>query len=282
MPSPAPLPGAAGGRAAGSLAPEQPGAGPGKEFPRPPSISEPATKERPGWPLAAPPSAPPILPAREPREPSMRPAEAAHRGHRAAAGPARAGPHGGGARPLLHPDAGRLGRRGHQDRDPDRRHRAQLRRLPQQGHGLGLPRHQPQQAGHRHRPEIAGGRRGAAAADPDCRCAGHQYPPRRHGPAGLRAGAVPGAEPAAGLRGRHRLRPGRPAPRPAGLRRDHPGRLRLRRHRRRGPMASRCSCPPWSPTRSPAWRCSRRCWPRSTTARGPARASWSRCRCWRR
>ena len=47
-------------------------------------------------------------------------------------------------------------------------------------------------------------------------------------PAGLRLRYLQGAEPEADLCRRHRLRPGRAMARPPGVRRNHPGRLRLR------------------------------------------------------
>ena len=130
--------------------------------------------------------------------------------------------------------------------------------------------------------KTAGRGGGAAAAGRARGRAGHQCPPGRHGAARLRLGAVRGDQPAARLRGGDGFRAGRAAPRAAGLRRGDPGGERpCRRGGRRG-RGRRPSCPRWSRTRSPAWRCSRRCSPRFCTGSARARGSSSRCRCWRR
>ena len=77
----------------------------------------------------------------------------------------RSGSDHGAVRPVRHADPGRLGRRDHQGRDPDRRHLAQLRPVPQSRHERAVHGGEPQQAQHRAGPEASGRQGGAAPAD---------------------------------------------------------------------------------------------------------------------
>ena len=140
--------------------------------------------------------------------------------------------------PVRHADPRRLGRRDHQGGEPDRRHLAHLRPVPQPRHERPVHGGKPQQAQHRAGPEASRRQGGAAPADPDRGRAGQQYPARRPHPPWLQLRdlckalnpklvyAVPPAS--------ARTVPGAPA-RPST------------RSSRRRPA----SPPPWAPTRSP-------------------------------
>ena len=201
---------------------------------------------------------------------------------RAARGHPRARPHRRGAGPVGDPDAGRLGRRGDQDRDADRRPRPQFRASSATAAWPRSSSGQPQQALARPRPEDAGGRRGAAPADPDRRCAGDQHPPGRawRGSASARRSAGRSTRAWSSPWPPASARTGRTAPGRPSTTSSRPPRASPTSSARR--QASRASCRPSSPTRSPAWRWSRRCSPRCCTASAPARPSSSRCRCSRR
>ena len=77
---------------------------------------------------------------------------------------------------LCHPDARRLWRRRHQDRNPRRRRHAADRSDPSSRHGAGVPQHQPQQTQYLPRSEEAQRARRGAAADRISRRAGLQRP----------------------------------------------------------------------------------------------------------
>ena len=90
------------------------------------------------------------------------------------------------ARPARDADPRRLRRRDHQGRKPGRRHDARRQRLAPSGHGLDLPRPQPQQALALSRSAPAGSRRGAAPHRAELRRAGAQHARRSDRAARLR------------------------------------------------------------------------------------------------
>ena len=111
-------------------------------------------------------------------------------------------------------------------------------RGPERGLGA-VPGAQPQQALDPDRPQVRGGARGAAAARARVRRAARGLPPRRDGAARRRLRAPEAGEPAARLLRDHRLRAGRPVPRPLGPRHELPRARRAARADRRGRRAAR-------------------------------------------
>ncbi|CAA9264541.1 MAG: L-carnitine dehydratase/bile acid-inducible protein F, partial [uncultured Acetobacteraceae bacterium] len=145
--------------------------------------------------------------------------------HRPAAGPSRARPDARAGRADLHPDAGRPGRRGHQDRaSRGRRRHPRLRaalRAEHAGKRLLRGREPQQEIRHaRHRQT-----RGPSDRPPPARTlrrAGGELQGRRPGEIRAGLGAAFAEAPAADLLLHHRLRADRSLRAPPGLRQPHP------------------------------------------------------------
>ena len=115
-----------------------------------------------------------------------------------------------------------------------------------------VPRAQPQQALDPPRPQDRGGARGAAAARARVRRAARGLPPRRDGAPRRRLRAAARGEPRARLLRDHRLRAGRPVPRPLGPRHELPRPRRAARPDRRARRRRRCRRRARSPTSAAA------------------------------
>ena len=153
--------------------------------------------------------------------------------------------------------AGRLRRRRAEGRGHRARRLRALGAAALRGRGAerrrrAVPGAQPQQALDPHRPQDRGGARGAAAARARVRRAARGLPPRRDGAPRRRLRAAARGEPAARLLRDHRLRAGRPVPRPLGPRHELPRPRRAARPDRRARTARRCSRRARSPTSAAA------------------------------
>ena len=202
---------------------------------------------------------------------------------------ARPEPHPG--RPLGGPDPGRPRRRRDQGRAPRRRRRhprlgpAVPEGRRRQGHQGGrlLPGRQPRQALDHRQPRQARGPAHRARAGAEGRHRARELQGRHARALRPRRGVAAQDQPAPDLLLGHRLRPDRPAARPAGLRLPDPGDGRAdERHRREGRPARRRPAEGRRADRRPDdrhVRRGRRCWPRWRGATRPARATHRHRRC---
>ena len=141
------------------------------------------------------------------------------------------------AGPVLLPSARAHGRRRHQGRSARQRRpgapaRRRRRAQPPQ-HGRLVPRPEPGQAIDHRQLQARARQGGVSQAGAHGRRGGRELPPRRDGATRPRLPDAAGGQPEAHLLRDLRLRPGRPAARPAGVRPDHPGHVGRHEHHRR-------------------------------------------------